>query len=51
MVIILIFFQIIHYLWSINPSTTNVLHHIETNQLICIANQLIGFYMMGTIGH
>ena len=26
---------------------TNVPHHIETSQLICIANQLTGFYMMG----
>ena len=35
----------------INPLTTNVLYHIETNQLICIANQLTGFYMTGNIGH
>ena len=24
-------------------------HHIETNQLICSANQLTGFYMMETL--
>ena len=24
-------------------------HHIETSQLTCSANQLIGFYMMGTL--
>ena len=24
-------------------------HHIETSQLICPANQLTGFYMMGTL--
>ena len=30
--------------------TTNVTHHIETSQLICIANLLTGFYMMGNIG-
>ena len=30
-----------------NPLTTNVPHHIETSQLICIANQLTGFYMRG----
>ena len=24
-------------------------HHIETNQLICSANQLTGFYMMATL--
>ena len=24
-------------------------HHIETSQLICRANQLTGFYMMGTL--
>ena len=33
----------------INPLTTNVSHHMETSQLICIANQLTGFYMMGTL--
>ena len=33
-----------------NLLTTNVSHHIETSQLICIANQLTGFYMMGNIG-
>ena len=26
---------------------TNVPHHKETSQLICIANQLTGFYMRG----
>ena len=36
---------------NINPLTTNVFHHIETSQLICIANQLTGFYMIGNIGH
>ena len=30
--------------------TTNVPHHIETSQVICIANELTGFYMMGNIG-
>ena len=35
---------------SINPATINVPHHIKTSQLICIANQLTGFYMMGNIG-
>ena len=25
------------------------MHHIETSQLICSANQLTGFYMMGTL--
>ena len=29
---------------------TNVPHHIETSQLICIANQLTGFYMIENIG-
>ena len=33
-----------------NLLTINVPHHIETSQLICIANQLTGFYMMGNIG-
>ena len=34
----------------INTLTTNVPYHIETSQLICIANQFTGFYMMGNIG-
>ena len=33
-----------------NPLTTNVPHHIEPSKLICTANQLAGFYMMGNIG-
>ena len=32
-----------------NPLTTNVPCHIESSQLICNANQLTGFYMMGNI--
>ena len=35
---------------NINPLTTNVNHHIETSQLLCIANQLTGFYMIGNVG-
>ena len=31
----------------INPLTTNVPHHTETIQLICIANQLTGFLYDG----
>ena len=34
----------------VKPVPTNVPHHIETSQLICNANQLVGFYMMGNIG-
>ena len=34
-----------------NPLTTIGPHHIEASQLICIANQLTGFYMMWNIGH
>ena len=34
----------------VNPLTTNVPYHIETSQLICRANQLASFYMMGNIG-
>ena len=34
---------------GLNPITTNVPNHIETSQLICIANQLTGFYLMGTL--
>ena len=33
----------------VNPLMINVPHHIETSQLVCIANQLTGFYMMGNI--
>ena len=32
----------------LTPLTTNVPYHIETNQLICIANELNVSYMMGT---
>ena len=34
---------------TLNPLTTNVPHHIATSQLINIANQLTGFYMIGTM--
>ena len=34
-----------------NPLTANVFCLIETSQLICIANQLTGFYMTGNIDH
>ena len=34
----------------INSLTTNAPHDIEISQLICIANQLTGFYMMENIG-
>ena len=34
---------------SFNPLTTNVPHHIETSQLICNANHLTGFYILGTL--
>ena len=34
-----------------NPLTTNVPYHIETSQLICSANQLTAFYMMGSTGY
>ena len=35
---------------NLKPLTTCVPHHIETSQLICRANQLTGFYMMGNNG-
>ena len=35
---------------NINSLTINVPHHMETSQLICIANQLTSFYVMGSIG-
>ena len=36
---------------KVNPLTTNVPYHIETSQLICIciANELTGFYICGTL--
>ena len=34
----------------INPLTTSVPHHTETSELICMANQFTGFYMMRNIG-
>ena len=38
--------------WELLPFgiMTNVCHHLETSQLICSANQLTGFYMMGNTG-
>ena len=36
--------------FTIIPLMTNVLHHRETGQSICIVNQLTGFYMMGNMG-
>ena len=33
-----------------NLLTTNVCHHIETSQFICIVNHMTGFYMMENIG-
>ena len=41
------------FVWKgvlLNPLTTIVPHHTETNQLICFVNQLTGFYMMGNTG-
>ena len=35
---------------KLNPLTTTVSHHMETCQLIWIANQLTDFYMIGNIG-
>ena len=35
---------------SLTHERPSVSHHTETSQLICSANQLIGFYMMGNIG-
>ena len=34
---------------NINPFNDQCSHHIETSHLICSANQLTGFYMMGTL--
>ena len=34
---------------TLNPLKTYVPYHIETSLLICSANQLTGFYMMGTL--
>ena len=34
---------------GLNPLTSNVPHHVETSELICNANQWIGFYMIGNI--
>ena len=31
--------------------TINILHHIKPSQLICSANQLTDFYMIGNTGH
>ena len=34
---------------AVHPLTKNIPHHIETSQLICIANRLNGFHMVGEI--
>ena len=33
----------------LHPLATSVPHHLETSQLICRANQLTDFYMIGNI--
>ena len=43
-------FRVWIYKGSVNPLTTDVPQDIETSQLICNANQLTVFYMMGIIG-
>ena len=43
-------FQTLNSKLPLNPFTTNLHHHIETSQSICIANQLTGFYKIGNIG-
>ena len=35
----------------VNPLMTNFLHHRETSQFICSANQLTDVYMMRNIFH
>ena len=39
------------YIVMLNPLRTIVPHHVETSQLVCIANQLTGFYMMRNVGN
>ena len=34
---------------ELNPLIASVAPHIETSQLICVGNQLIGFYMRVTL--
>ena len=40
-----------HRYYNACPLTTNVPHQIETSQFVCIADQLIGFYMVGNVGN
>ena len=35
---------------KVDPLTTSVAFHIETNRLICIANQVTGFCMKNNTG-
>ena len=37
--------------FPVNQLTTSAPHHRETSQLICNANELTGFYIMGHIGY
>ena len=36
--------------WTFNSYKPSAVFHIETNQLICNANQMIGFYMKCSAG-
>ena len=44
------FFLFVSFIIVFNSSSTNFPHHIETSQLICIADQLTGLSMRGNIG-
>ena len=42
-------YQLLHSSGNGQPFNDQCSHHIETGQLICSANQLTGFYMMGIL--
>ena len=49
MLLFSLFFKISTQQQPISSFNDQSSHHIETSQFICSANQLTGFYMMGTL--
>ena len=41
--------KIVWKIFKLNPFQLSVAYRIETSDLICFVNQMIGFYMMGSI--
>ena len=48
-IVVVNFEQIRFFQYNVLTLNDQCSHHIETSQLICRADQLTGFYMMGTL--